>query len=62
MLEKYEICCGLFHGFDWSKWTSGTPQERLGLLPFAQEHILRQENRKDLGISAGPSPRAIRAT
>ena len=33
MLEKYEICCGLFHGFDRSKWTAGTPQERLGLLP-----------------------------
>jgi len=47
MLEKYEVCCGLFHGFDWTKWTSGTPQERLGLLPAAQEHILRQENGKD---------------
>ena len=32
MLEKYEICCGLFHGFDRSKWITGTPQERLGLL------------------------------
>ena len=47
MLEKYEICCGLFHGFDRSKWTTGTPQERLGLLPGAQEHILTQENGKD---------------
>ena len=47
MLEKYEICCGLFHGFDRSKWTTGTPQERLGLLPGAQEHILAQENGKD---------------
>ena len=47
MLEKYEICCGLFHGFDRSKWTTGTPQERLGLLPTAQEHILAQENGKD---------------
>ena len=47
MLEKYEICCGLFHGFDRSKWTAGTPQERLGLLPAAQEHILTQENGKD---------------
>ena len=25
MREKYEICCGLFHGFDRSKWTTGTP-------------------------------------
>ena len=22
MLEKYEICCGLFHGFDRSRWTN----------------------------------------
>jgi type I restriction enzyme, R subunit len=49
MLEKYEICCGLFHAFDWSKWMSGTPQERLCLLPPAQEHILRHENGALLG-------------
>ena len=47
MLEKYEICCALFYGFDWSGWISGAPQERLGLLPVAQEHILAQENGKD---------------
>ena len=52
MIEKYEICCGLFHGFDWSKWTRGTPQERLGLLPAAQEHILQQENGKDRCLRA----------
>ena len=47
MLEKHEVCCALFHSFDWSKWTTGTPAERLGLLPLAQEHILAQENGKD---------------
>ena len=47
MLEKYEICCGLFHGFEWSKWVDGTPAERLSLLPAAQEHILGQEDGKD---------------
>ncbi len=47
MLEKYEICCGLFHGFNWSKWVSARPQERLGILPPAQEHILAQESGKD---------------
>jgi type I restriction enzyme, R subunit len=52
MLEKYEVCCGLFHGFDRGKWTTGTPQERLGLLPTAQEHILAQENGKDRCIRA----------
>ena len=47
MLEKYEVCSALFHGFDRSRWVSGTPAERLGLLPAAQEHILSQENGKD---------------
>ena len=50
MLENYEICCGLFYGFDWSKWISVT--ERLGLLPVAQEHILAQEDGKDRCIEA----------
>ena len=52
MLEKYEICCGLFYGFDRSKWISGTPQKRLGLLPAAQEHILAQEDGKDRCVQA----------
>jgi type I restriction enzyme R subunit len=47
MLEKYEVCRGLFHGFDWTRWTSGSPQERLGLLPAAQEHILALEDGKN---------------
>lgn len=46
MQEKYEICQGIFHGFDWRVWTTGTPQERLSLLPEAQEHILAQEDGK----------------
>ena len=50
--EKYEICCGLFHGFDRSRWMSGTPQERLSLLPAAQEHILAQEDGKDRLVKA----------
>ena len=52
MQEKCEVCCALFHGFDWSKWTTGTPQERLGLLPPAQEHILAHENGKDRCLRA----------
>jgi len=52
MLEKYEVCCGLFYGFDRSNWTTGTPQERLGLLPPAQEHILAQVNGKDRCVRA----------
>ena len=50
--EKYEICCGLFYGFDWSKWATGTPPEKLGLLPAAQEHILAQKDGKDRCLQA----------
>jgi type I restriction enzyme R subunit len=46
LLEKYEICCGMMHGFEWGKWTTGTPAERLGLIPPAQEHVLQQEEGK----------------
>ena len=52
MLEKYEVCCALFHGFDWSKWTTGTPQERLSMLPAAQEHVLAQEDSKERCLNA----------
>ena len=47
MLEKHEIACGMMHGFDWSKWHTGTPAEKMALLPGAQEHILKQENGKE---------------
>ena len=46
MQEKYEICLGLFHGFNWSRWAAGTPAERLTLLPAAQEHILALDDGK----------------
>ena len=46
MVEKYEVCCGILHGFDWSAWT-GSPTQRLELLPPAQEHVLAQENGKE---------------
>ncbi|AEH45431.1 type I site-specific deoxyribonuclease, HsdR family [Thermodesulfatator indicus DSM 15286] len=52
MQEKYEICCDLFHGFDWSAWKTGTPEERLALLPAAQEHILAQPDGKDRFVKA----------
>lgn len=45
MLEKYEICRGLFHGFDWSAWGSGAATW-MSLLPAAQEHILAQKDGK----------------
>ncbi len=46
MLEKHGIARDLFHGFDWGKWTTGKPTERLALIPAAQEHILQQPDGK----------------
>ncbi|MHB9146306.1 MAG: type I restriction endonuclease subunit R [Symbiobacteriia bacterium] len=46
MLEKHEVCLGIFHGFNWSAWNSGGPQERLSILPAAQEHVLQLDNGK----------------
>jgi type I restriction enzyme R subunit len=46
MLEKHGIACDLLHGFDWDHWTSGTPTERLQLIPAGQQHILELEDGK----------------
>ena len=47
MLEKHEVCCDMFHGFDWSSWTTGGAMEKLTILPAAQEHILAQEDGRE---------------
>ncbi len=44
LLKRYEICKGLFHGFDWSKFIHGKPHEKLGVLPLALEHILKLDD------------------
>ena len=50
--EKYEVCRGLFHGFDWSGWTEETGTGRLGILADAMEHILAQPDGKDRCLRA----------
>ncbi|MCX8206687.1 MAG: type I restriction endonuclease subunit R, partial [Methanothrix sp.] len=52
MLEKYEICRDLFHGFDISSWVKGSPEDRLRILPAAQEHILAQIDGRERFIRA----------
>jgi type I restriction enzyme R subunit len=52
MLQKYEVCLGLFHGLDWSRWTTGSAPDRVSILPAAQEHVLAQQDGK---------PRLLRA-
>jgi type I restriction enzyme R subunit len=46
MLEKHGIACDMMHAFNWDTWTSGTPTERLQLIPAGQEHILEQVDGK----------------
>jgi type I restriction enzyme R subunit len=52
MLEKYEICCGMLHGFDRSAWFAGTSQQQLSVLPAAQEHVLKQVDGKNRFVTA----------
>jgi type I restriction enzyme R subunit len=47
MLQRYEVCCDIFHGFDWTHWVTGTATQRLSLLPVAQEHVLTQPDGKE---------------
>ena len=55
MLAAHERCCDLFRKptagtgvgpFDWSLWKTGTPVQRLSLLPAAQEHVLKLKDGK----------------
>ena len=52
MLEKYEICCCMFHDFDWSPWTTGGAQGGWSIIPAAQNHILGLENGKERYVQA----------
>ena len=46
MLEKHEICCNLFYGFDWSAWTKGAGQQ-LTVHKAALNHILALDDGKN---------------
>ena len=46
LLEKYEVVAAMFHQFDYSKFITGAPQERLALIPAGMEHILQQPDGK----------------
>jgi type I restriction enzyme R subunit len=52
MQEKYEICAAFFHGFDYSGFTSGNAIQKLGVLPAAQEHVLKQNDGKNRFVKA----------
>jgi type I restriction enzyme R subunit len=52
MQEKVEVCRNLFHGFDYKAFLTGSPIERLKLLPAAQEHIFGLEDGRDRLVKA----------
>ena len=52
MQEKHGIACDMMHPFDWEKWVTGKPNERLALIPAGQEHILGQEDGKKRWVQA----------
>jgi type I restriction enzyme R subunit len=46
MLTQYERVCDLFHGFDYSKFHTGSPTERLSIIPEAMEYVLKPADGK----------------
>ncbi len=51
LLKWLEVCDDLFHGFDRSLWKTGTPAQKLSLIPAAQEHILSRDH-EEQGVRA----------
>ena len=47
MLEKYEVVRGIFHGFDWLPYISGSAAERLSTLKAGLEHVLGLDDGRD---------------
>ncbi|MBA3416908.1 MAG: DUF3387 domain-containing protein, partial [Chloroflexia bacterium] len=50
MLEKLEVCRGLFHGFDYGAFLTGSASERLAVIPNAQDWVLWKDIREEPGF------------
>jgi type I restriction enzyme, R subunit len=46
MLEKYEVCRGLFHSFDYARVLQGSPAQKLAGVAAAMEYILGLDDGK----------------
>jgi len=46
MLEKYEVCCVMFHGFNYQRLLTAPPSERMSGILAAMEHIVAQREGK----------------
>ena len=52
MLEFFEVCSAMFHGFSYSKFKKGSPKERTAIIPLAAEHVLSQEDGRERFMDA----------
>ena len=52
MVELYEVCAAMVHGFDYSKYRTGSPRERVAVLAAGREHVLQQQDGKKRFMSA----------
>ena len=52
MQEKYEVVEGMYHGFDCQKFFTGTPSQRVSLIPEAMDLILGLEDGKQRYLKA----------
>jgi len=51
-LEKYEVVTAMLHGFDYGRFFTGKPAERLAVLPAAMDFVLQQDDGKSRFIQA----------
>jgi type I restriction enzyme R subunit len=52
MLEAHEVCCGLFHGFDYQAVLRASPAQKMSGVLAALEHILALEEGKNRLLKA----------
>jgi type I restriction enzyme, R subunit len=52
MQEKYEIVQGIYHGFNYQAFFTGTPTERVSVIPAALDFILGLEDGKERYVKA----------
>lgn len=43
LLEKYDVVTSMLHGFDYTLFHTGTPAQRLGVLPAAMDFLLQAD-------------------
>ena len=47
MQEKYEIICEYFHGYDYRKFFTASPREKMSIIPEAMDYILKRDDNRN---------------